>query len=198
MNANNSNTRVPSEGEEFLKAFFDEYGIKNEPEKIIPKLKDDFKQYRIADFYLPEYKVYVEFFGLWNTVKCEDYKSKKKIYEINDIPCIYIYPENLGIIKFIFDKRLQNELSKRNLKKELFKYRFLKFKKNGEYKYYITFILFILLFIPWKLYSLPKIRTGDYVLSSIFILIMMYLAYEFYQSYLDFTQRDKFTLDKID
>ena len=65
MNANNSNSRIPSEGEEFLESFFEELGIKCIPEQIIPKLKDDLKQYRVADFYLPYYKMYVEFFGIF-------------------------------------------------------------------------------------------------------------------------------------
>src|SRR5690242_4591361 len=110
---------IPTEGEEFLLDFFLLYGIKFETQKKIYYLKNDCKQYRTADFYLPRYKVYVEFFGLWNSTGSDEYKLKKDAYRRNQIPCVYIYPENLGILQFTFDKRLQTVLQAHNLSKEL-------------------------------------------------------------------------------
>lgn len=57
----NKQIHKESEGEEFLKDFFDEVGIKYRSEEVINALKGDYKQYRITDFYLPQYKIYVEF-----------------------------------------------------------------------------------------------------------------------------------------
>ena len=113
----------PSEGEEFLGDFLFSIGIEFEEQKRIENLKNDSKLYRTADFYLPKYKVYVEFFGLWNNMGNDDYKQKKEVYRKNNIPCIYLYPENLGIIEYIFDKRLQIVLEKHDLKKELLAYK---------------------------------------------------------------------------
>lgn len=122
-----------SEGEEFIEDFLNFYFIKYNREVQLDNLKWDTKTHRIADFYLPKYKVYIEFFGQWNSSpeNKERYKEKKEIYFKNNIPCIYFYPENLGILPFVFDKRLQIILEKHNLNKELRKYHISKLI-NGE------------------------------------------------------------------
>jgi hypothetical protein len=114
----------PTEGEIFLREFLNSEGIKYISEFKLPPLTGDSKSYRIADFYLPNYNVYIEFLGRWNMSE-EDkntYREKMKVYGLNNIPCIYIYPENLGIIHYTFNYRLKNELKKYNLNKELFRY----------------------------------------------------------------------------
>lgn len=114
----------PSEGEIFLREFLTEEVIKYKTEVKLPPLKNDTKSYRVADFYLPKYKVYIEFFGRWNRSE-EDrnkYKEKMKAYEHNGIPCMFIYPENLGIIHYTFRYRLRQILSKHKLNKELFRF----------------------------------------------------------------------------
>ena len=113
-----------SEGEELIGEFLEEKGIKFEPEKKVPNLKEDYADYRVADFYLPEYKTYIEFFGRWNIEKNKvKYQKKKEIYEKNNIPCVYLYPDNLGILEFIFRKRIRNVLKKHpELKFQRFKY----------------------------------------------------------------------------
>jgi len=123
------NKNTPSEGELFLKSFFRENGIKNQPEKVIRGLRNDDHEYRVADFYLPRLKMYVEFQGLWNNTKDdrERYKEKMRVYGKNNVPCIYIYPENLGIIEYAFHARMLKELKKHKMKMELFKYKFLRF-----------------------------------------------------------------------
>jgi len=58
---------------------------------------------------------------MWNNTK-EDrvrYRKKKEVYRKNNIPCIYLYPENLGIIDFVFPKRLIEEMKKKSMTKEL-------------------------------------------------------------------------------
>ena len=135
---------TPSEGELFLKSFFRENGIKSHSEKVIRGLNNDNHDYRVADFYLPRLKMYVEFQGLWNNTKedRERYKEKMRVYGRNNIPCIYIYPENLGIIEYAFHSRMLKELKKHKMKLELFKYKFLRFFNQKK-----TTILWFLYFL---------------------------------------------------
>lgn len=59
-------------------------------------MEGDYADYRIADFYIPKYKVYLEFLGMWKNLEAKKkYIQKMNIYKQNDIPCIYIYPDNL-------------------------------------------------------------------------------------------------------
>ena len=96
-----------TEGEIFLSEYFKEENIKYESQVKISKLKGDNKAFRVADFYLEEYKVYVEFNGQFfhGEEHRERYWQKKDIYNSNKVPCVFIYPDNLGIIEHIFHKR---------------------------------------------------------------------------------------------
>ncbi|MFC2113581.1 hypothetical protein ACFLTA_09965 [Bacteroidota bacterium] len=140
-----------SEGERFLHYFFKEVGIKAESQVKLENLKGDNKSYRVADFYLPRYKVYVEFFGNWNTSPeyKEKYRDKINIYLSNNIPCVYLYPENLGTIEYTFDYRFEKELRKHNLDKELFKYRtkLLWDERMSAFFYLLLAITVIILFL---------------------------------------------------
>jgi len=106
--------RKETEGEEIIRLFLEDEGIEFKQEAEIPNLRGDFADLRTADFYLLQYKVYVEFFGQWNAgdKHRERYKSKKEVYKNNNVPCVYLYPENLGILKFVFKRRLKAELTK--------------------------------------------------------------------------------------
>lgn len=114
-----------TEGELFICEYLNDKGITFETQVKIENLKGDSKSYRVADFYLPKYKVYVEYLGQWN--KHEEanirYKEKKQVYITNNIPCVYLYPENLGIIDYVLNNRIKIELKKYKLTIELFKYR---------------------------------------------------------------------------
>jgi len=59
---------VPSEstGERAIKAELEHMGIRYEQEKDISSLYGDTKSHRRADFYLPDYDVYIEFLGGWD------------------------------------------------------------------------------------------------------------------------------------
>jgi hypothetical protein len=126
--------KVSSEGEEFIEMYLEDQGIKYKREVEISKLEGDYKAYRVADFYLPQYKVYMEFFGKWNTQEGRrNYLEKKEIYEKNNIPCVYIYPDNLGILEYIFRKRLKEELKKYpDLSFQLFRFKFWRFNKANQ------------------------------------------------------------------
>lgn len=123
MNKNESKKiKAPSEGELFISEYLKFKNISFTREVRLHNLKydDDFK-YRDADFFLTKYGVYIEFNGRWNNTK-EDrvrYRNKKEVYRKNNIPCIYLYPENLGIIDFVFTKRLIVELKNKSMIKEL-------------------------------------------------------------------------------
>ena len=114
-----------TEGERIIEFFLDDEGINFEKQVIINKLNEDYASHRQADFYLPKYKVYIEFLGKWNNeIEKAKYKQKKEIYKKNRIPCIYIYPENLGALKYLFFMRLTDELKKfPELKFQYFKYK---------------------------------------------------------------------------
>ena len=104
-----------SEGEICIQEFFYEQNIIAEYNKRIDFLKGDNKSYRIADFYIPCYDLYVEFLGLWNVSDDQKsrYREKKSIYTRNNIACIYFYPENLGNLKYTFYYRAMKELKDR-------------------------------------------------------------------------------------
>jgi hypothetical protein len=122
-----------SEGEKFIEEYFIEERIKYEVQKRIEGLKGDSKTYRDADFYLPRYGVYVEFFGRWNDSKeeRERYRKKKDVYFKNRIPCIYLYPENLGILEYVFHYRMKKVLRQHNMNRQLNRYLFHDFNSQN-------------------------------------------------------------------
>lgn len=166
----------PSEGEIFLAEYFKAEGISYTSEKEIMGLKGDSKKYRKADFYLTNFNLYVEFYGLWNNSKedRERYREKKKVYQENRIPCIYIYPENLGIIDFTFPRRAIKEFEKLDMGKELLKFRlkYIWLYKQGNIIYFLL-ALFVLLFsdFTWQ---------EDSTLYSVLIFILLYQTYNIY------------------
>ena len=118
-----------TEGEEFIAEYLTYNKIDFLAQYEIHFLKGDDKKYRKADFYLPKYKVYLEFEGAFNSDSYKDrYISKKAVYEKNKIPCIYLYPENLGIIRYIFPKRMESLLRKHQMNRELSKFHFAQLK----------------------------------------------------------------------
>ena len=152
-----------SEGEELIEEFLGEKIIEFKREVDILNLNYDDAYYRKADFYLPRYKVYIEFFGKYNTEKGRiKYQKKKEVYEKNRIPCIYIYPDNLGALEFIFKIRLRKELKK---------YPHLKFQR---FKYNIDILMekhFLELIIVGLLIYFIKDITAKIIFSLIFIYI---------------------------
>lgn len=84
-------------GERAVKAELKHLKLKFKQEKKISNLEADTKEFRVADFYLPDYKIYIEFLGNWNTSE-EDrqrYREKMQVYKLNNIKCIWIYPDQL-------------------------------------------------------------------------------------------------------
>src|SRR5680860_1239121 len=80
-----SDKPIFTEGERFLAEYLNDLRLRYVPQQVIPNLKNDDKAYRIADFYLKDYGLYVEFHGGWNNSKDERqrYKEKNNVYRKN-------------------------------------------------------------------------------------------------------------------
>jgi len=174
-------TNKLTEGEIFISDFLKSKNIKVQDQVKIGNLKNDSKFYRVADFYLPKYKVYIEYLGQWD--KSEEanirYKEKKQVYTKNNIPCIYLYSENLGIIEYIFDKRLKVELKKYNLKKELFSYR-KKLFIDERGSVFLWFFLSVFILCTYNYHDKPK---ENFSFVTTFSLIILFQLYRFIKGY---------------
>lgn len=58
-----------SEGEQFVEQYFKDREIRYITNYKLDRLKGDNKEYRLSDFYLPKFKIHVEFFGMWMYLK---------------------------------------------------------------------------------------------------------------------------------
>ncbi len=158
-----------TEGEEFISYFLEDNGFDFREQEMIEGLANDSKQHRVADFYLPKYKVYVEYFGQWNVeAQRERYLEKKQVYIKNKIPCVILYPENLGILEFIFEKRLVYVLQRYKMEKELKRYRFREFYQHRKDNFPLVLISWALLYFAWP-WSDPENKTLFYIGAAIFI-----------------------------
>ena len=120
------------------------------------------------------------------------------VYRLNKIPCVYLFPENLGIIKYVFDKRIQIELFNNGLLKELYKYRRDKLFNSDEFHLRAGGIFVTLFFIVDK-GILPKhITIGDIILLSIISLFGLFQLYYLIKVYHRIFTHNKFTLDQLD
>jgi len=62
----------------------------------------------IPDFYLPEYDIYIEYWGLKENKSYQKrMREKKRFYKENNIPIINLYPENLNNIGYAFKKEFK-------------------------------------------------------------------------------------------
>src|SRR3989344_6753685 len=137
-----------SEGEDLIADFLDEKAIKYERHVQINGLKDDDKLFREADFYLPEYKVYVEFLGMWNSPEHQQrYRQKMQIYTKNKIPCVYLWPDNLGTLDWILKRRITQALLKYDRKLTIVK---LQWEDYIAKKGIVIIIFIVLIAYSWK------------------------------------------------
>jgi hypothetical protein len=164
---------MESEGEVFIAEFLQSKNIKYRREEKIDWLKNDSKSYRMADFYLPRYNVYIEFFGLWNNEKDRvRYQDKKNIYNENKVACIYLYPENLGVIDYIFHKRLIEVLTYNKMEKEVDKYRFDILKKARTENILGIIVCSLLLIPAW-----PWTKDSSKYFAVLMFLVIGYQIY---------------------
>jgi hypothetical protein len=142
-----------SEGEQFIEEYFKHQGIRFRKQETLDGLKEDSKSHRVADFYLPKYKVYVEYYGQWNMDSEKNrYREKKQVYLKNHIPCVILYPENLGIIEFIFPKRMLDVMNRYKLEKELKRYKWKMMLEQSQFRPVLIILTLVLIayYYPWK------------------------------------------------
>jgi hypothetical protein len=67
-----------------------------------------FKKVKLKpDFYLPEYDIYVEYWGMMDNEEYKErFKRKMKIYQENDIKVISLYEKNLANLDWDFTQKL--------------------------------------------------------------------------------------------
>jgi hypothetical protein len=112
-----------SEGEDLIADFLEEKGYQFKRYERINNLKGDSKDYREADFYLTDYKIYLEFLGDWEKpYRKKEYKEKMSVYHKNKIPCAYLWPGNLGNLDWIIKRRIRETLLKYDKKLMLLKF----------------------------------------------------------------------------
>lgn len=156
-----------SDGERAVRVTLDTLGIKYEQEKEINFLQGDYKRNRRVDFFLPKYNLYIEYLGGWDKKNYEDrkkerkrYNSKKNVYNLNDIKCIYIYPKQLNYISSVIQKEIERYGNKVVE---------LPFYKNPL----IISIATIFIFITSILFSIFRSHTSP--LFSLIILILFFI-----------------------
>lgn len=112
-----TNIYVRSISEKKLADLLTKYNFKYVYEKKTKVGSYDFS----PDFYLPDYDIYIEFYGLIHDEEYNDkHKWKKKQYLRNRLHCIAVYPNHLEweekkLIKWLIEQiRLHNNLSKKS------------------------------------------------------------------------------------
>ncbi len=131
-----STTYVPTSEEMFIRNYLEEQGIKYIAEYKLENLFGDKKSYRKVDYYLPKFKVYVEYFGMYNSTKTvrSEYDKKAKVYILNSIPTIFLYPHELGFLDYAFHTKMLKLLRTEKFKNNhvLFKYKLSRYMANGK------------------------------------------------------------------
>tara|TARA_B110000027_G_scaffold116762_1_gene127667 strand:- start:1308 stop:1883 length:576 start_codon:yes stop_codon:yes gene_type:complete len=179
---NMNNITEPSEGELFISEYLKSKNISFKREVRLNNLKfDENFRYRDADFFLKKYGIYIEFNGRWNNSK-EDrvrYRVKKEVYRKNNLPCIYLYPENLGIIDFVFTKRLIVELKKKSLIKQLRLFQLKRFIADRGF-------VFLWIFLSLIFYNVDYNWKENSTELSIYIVFFVYQIYRLIEGVYNF------------
>lgn len=116
-----------SDGERAVKAALKHKKIHFQQECEIRGLIGDSKKFRRADFYLPDYGIYIEFFGGWNSRDPEKrrhertrYQEKKEIYDANGIRWFPIYPNQLLSVSRVISENLEKFSEPESPEEEIF------------------------------------------------------------------------------
>jgi hypothetical protein len=140
----------PTSGEQYLEDYFIKNDIKYVSQKKIEGLQHDSKKYRVVDFYLPRLNVYVEYYGMYfsGDKYKDEYDIKSKTYINNDLPSLIIYPNELGVLDFVFHTKLLKvmDLEKFNQSKSKIRYKFNRYFKHGNPQYLLTSMFWFFLF----------------------------------------------------
>jgi hypothetical protein len=190
---NMNNIKEPSEGELFISEYLKSKNISFEREVRLNNLKfDENFKYRDADFFLKKYGIYIEFNGRWNNSK-EDrvrYRVKKEVYRKNNLPCIYLYPENLGIIDFVFTQRLIVELKKKSFIKQLRLFQLKRFIDDRG-------LVFLWIFLSLIFYNGDDNWKENSTELSIYIVFFVFQIYRLIKGIYNFFIKNVAQFDKI-
>ncbi len=118
--------------------------IRYKKEYEIKDLKGDHNySLRRADFYLPWFNLYIEFEGKWNVPDGRKrYLEKRAIYKANKKPCVFLYPDNLGTLEYVFPRRVADVLKEHGFYKKLFAFRLLKLLSSNSFlKIFLTSLI---------------------------------------------------------
>tara|TARA_B100000795_G_C22744518_1_gene416761 strand:- start:272 stop:871 length:600 start_codon:yes stop_codon:yes gene_type:complete len=137
----------PSSEEQFIRNYLDENEIKYIAEYEIYNLKDDKKNSRRVDFYLPRLNIYLEHFGWYNKSKKvrEDYDEKARVYIKNSLPTVILYPHELGFLDYALHNKIIKVLRVPKFKNNiiLFRYRLNRYASYGKW-YFFPLSYFVL------------------------------------------------------
>ena len=139
----------PSSEEVFIQKYLEDNGIKFIREYKIINLKDDTKNFRRVDFYLPKLGVYVEYFGMYNSTKKirESYDEKVRVYLKNNLGSVILYPHELGVLDYAFHGKILKVLRKPKFKNNFttFRYKWSRYFSIGRGYYFFLFIISLVL-----------------------------------------------------
>jgi hypothetical protein len=183
--------REPSKGELFIEDYLAESRIEYKEEFRINDLKEDTSEYRIADFYLPKLGFCVEYFGMYNNSKKdrERYVFKRNLYIKNRKPTIFIYPEDLGILDYVFHtevKRLFRYKIYHNRKKYL-RYSLNRYINVGNPLKIFTAFFYYIMAVIFYYTDVGELREGvGTTLGIICYFISMFYVWQFIMNFILF------------
>jgi len=139
---NNNQEVFKSEGERKIAEFLDNYNIHYIYEKGVLVIDKNKPKIWYPDFYLPEFATYIEYYGLAGNQNYDyNIEHKKKVYSINGVEVISVYPwtfcENWQ--KYIIDNLYEISSNRLNsLSQKVYKEKFSKqtdriFNLNSSY-----------------------------------------------------------------
>lgn len=137
-----------TEGELVIEQYLRDELYKFEVQKEIVGLKgDNTRTFRRADFYIKEYDIYLEFLGMWNKGEQyrQEYRDKMRVYNANNIACVYLWPDNLGFIKQALNYRIERELRAKKKFRHLAKFKRFRLNRHTNNFQFIWFFLVALL-----------------------------------------------------
>lgn len=159
-----------TEGENYVAKFLEDLNIAYESEKVLTRLKNDTKEFRRVDFYLPEFDVYLEYNGQWdvNEFHRNRYREKRRVLEQNNCSLVELYPNQLGIIEYSLPRNIAKVLSeKQNHQHLLRKFRWKMVRYEGDFPDPALLIICLLLIYAsitdyaghalWLLLGLPRL-----------------------------------------
>lgn len=188
------NIKLTSE-ETFIEHYLMGQNIKYKKQVKIEGLKNDVKNHRVVDFYLPRLNIYIEYFGLYNSTKTirDNYDKKAEVYIKNNIPTVFLYPHELGFLDYAFNNKLLKVLRVKKFKKKSFliKYKLNRFYSKGKLKLIFNVLFFLYLFIVFSSVETGLTESMDALMSLLSLLTLLYFSWIFLINLIDYFYYDE-------